>query len=72
MRNKKERKTHAKERQSHALLFGSGRVVEPDQTKLSSTKPNTVFGFAEKKSTKREIKNENNRREKGSRGITRR
>ena len=30
----------------------------------------TMFGFAKKKSKKREIKNENNRREKGSRGIT--
>ena len=25
---------------NHAILFGSGRVVEPDQTKLSSTKLN--------------------------------
>ena len=30
----------------------------------------TMFGFVEKKSTKREIKNESNKREKGSRGIT--
>ena len=25
---------------NHAILFGSGRVVEPDQTKLGFTKPN--------------------------------
>ena len=25
---------------NHAILFGSGRVVKPDQTKLGSTKPN--------------------------------
>ena len=25
---------------NHAILFGSGRVIKPDQTKLCSTKPN--------------------------------
>ena len=25
---------------NHTILFGSGLVVEPDQTKLGSTKPN--------------------------------
>ena len=25
---------------NHAILYGSDRVVEPDQTKLGSTKPN--------------------------------
>ena len=25
---------------NHTILFGSGQVIEPDQTKLDSTKPN--------------------------------
>ena len=27
---------------NHAILFGLGRVIEPDQTKLGSTKPNNL------------------------------
>ena len=30
---------------NHAILFGSGRVVEPNQTKLGSTKPNIAWRF---------------------------
>ena len=31
---------------NHTILFGSGRVVKPDQIKLGSTKPNkTCKGF---------------------------
>ena len=28
---------------NHAKLFGSGQIVEPNQTKLSSTKPNKDY-----------------------------
>ena len=38
---------------NHAILFGSGRVVEPDQTKLGSTKPNKhIFTFIKIKNKK--------------------
>ena len=30
---------------NHATLFGSGRVVKPNQIKLGSTKPNSFFFF---------------------------
>ena len=30
---------------NHAILFGSGQVVKPNQTKLGSTKPNRFYHY---------------------------